>query len=81
MFQSQKIALRRHKKLIAIFLLTIFLPSVSLSIFGIFALRNEKFRQEKQFEEEQFRFAEQFKSQIVSYIHDVENELQVLRAL
>jgi len=78
MFQSQKIALRRHKKLIAIFLLTIFLPSVSLSIFGIFALRNEKFRQEKQFEEEQFRFAEQFKSQIVSYIHDVENELQVL---
>lgn len=78
MFQSQKIALRRHKKLIAIFLLTIFLPSVLLSIFGIFALRNEKFRQEKQFEEEQFRFAEQFKSQIVSYIHDVENELQVL---
>jgi signal transduction histidine kinase len=64
--------------LIAIFLLTIFLPSVLLSIFGILALRNEKFRLEKQFEEEQLRIAEQFKSQVGSNIRDAENVLQLL---
>ena len=73
------IALRRHKRLIAIFLLTIFLPSVLLSIFGILALRNEKFRLEKQFEEEQLRIAEHFKSQVGSNIRDAENVLQLLR--
>ena len=78
MFQSLKIALRRPKKLIAIFLLTIFLPSVSLSIFGILALRNEKFRLEKQLEEEQLRIAEHFKSLVDSNIRDAENSLQIL---
>ena len=73
------IALGRHKRLIAIFLLTIFLPSVLLSIFGILALRNEKFRLEKQFEEEQLRIAEHFKSQVGSNIRDAENVLQLLR--
>ncbi len=73
------IALRRHKRLIVIFLLTIFLPSVLLSIFGILALRNEKFRIEKQFEEEQMRIAEHFKSQVDSNIHNAENVLQLLR--
>ena len=73
------LALRRHKRLIAIFLLTIFLPSVLLSIFGILALRNEKFRLEKQFEEEQLRIAEHFKSQVGSNIRDAENVLQSLR--
>ena len=65
--------------MIVIFLLTIFLPSVLLSIFGILALRNEKFRLEKQFEEEQLRIAEQFKSQVGLNISDAENVLQLLR--
>jgi tetratricopeptide (TPR) repeat protein len=72
------IALRRHKRLIAIFMLTIFLPSVLLSIFGILALRNEKFRLEKQFEDEQLKIAEHFKSQVGSNIRDAENVLQLL---
>jgi tetratricopeptide (TPR) repeat protein len=79
MKKDLKIALRRHKRLIAIFLLTIFLPSVLLSIFGILALRNEKFRLEKQFEEEQLRIAEHFKTQVGSNIRDAENVLQLLR--
>lgn len=78
MFQSLKIALRRPKKLIAIFLLTIFLPSVALSIFGILALSNEKFRIEKQLEEEQLRIAEHFKSQVDSNISNAENSVQNL---
>ena len=44
MFQGLKIAVKRQKKLLVIFFITIFLPSVSLSIFGVIALRNEKFR-------------------------------------
>lgn len=78
MFQSLKIALRRPKKLIAIFLFTIFLPSVSLSIFGFLALRNEKFRLEKQLEEEQLIIAEHFKSLVNSNIRDAENSLQII---
>ncbi|NQU84425.1 MAG: hypothetical protein HQ541_01570, partial [Mariniphaga sp.] len=78
MFQSLKIALRRPKKLIVIFLLTIFLPSVLLSIFGVIALRNEKFRLEKQFDEEQLRIAEHFKSKVDSIIRDAENSIQIL---
>jgi len=58
------IALRKHGRLIVLFLLTIFLPSVLLSIFGILALRNEKFRLESQFEEEQLRIAEHFKTRV-----------------
>jgi tetratricopeptide (TPR) repeat protein len=73
------IALGRHKRVIIIFLLTIFIPSVLLSVFGILALRNERFRIEKQFEEEQLRIAEHFKSQVGSNISDAENVLKLLR--
>jgi signal transduction histidine kinase/tetratricopeptide (TPR) repeat protein len=72
------IALGRHKRVIIIFLLTIFIPSVLLSVFGILALRNEKFRLEKQFEEEQLNIAEQIKSQVSSNISDAENVLKSL---
>jgi signal transduction histidine kinase/tetratricopeptide (TPR) repeat protein len=72
------IALRKQGRLIILFLLTIFLPSVLLSIFGILALRNEKFRLEKQLEEEQMRITEQFKSMVGSNIQNVENVLQLI---
>ena len=73
-----QIALGRHKKLIALFHLTIFIPSVLLSIFGILALRNEKFRLEKQFEEVQASVAEHIKSQVGSNINDAEDVLKSL---
>ncbi len=38
MFQGLKIAFKRQKKLLVIFFITIFIPSVTLSIFGIIAL-------------------------------------------
>ena len=78
MFQGLKIAIRRQKKLILIFLMTIFLPSVTLSIFGIIALRNEKFRLEKQFREEQMDIVQQFKSEVNQKISELENELQYI---
>lgn len=72
------IALKRHKRLIVLFLLTIFLPSVLLSVLGIKTIRNEKFRLEKQFEEEQIRMIDLFRAQILSRVNEVENDLQYL---
>jgi len=78
MIENLKIALKRQKKLIIIFLLTILLPSVSLSIFGIRAIRNERFRLAKQTENEHRRAADFLKAQINSRFEDVEEVLQNL---
>ena len=78
MIDNLKIALKRQKKLIAIFLLTIFLPSISLSVFGIRSIINEKFRLVKQIENEHIRIADFFKTQIQSQIKDVDVSLQNL---
>ena len=64
--------------MIVLFLLTIFIPSVFLSVFGIKAIRNEKFRLVKQLEEEQLRTINLFKTQILSPVNEVENVLQNL---
>ena len=78
MLPGLKTAVRKQKKLIAIFLLTVFIPSAALSIFGLIALRNEQYRIEKQVEEDQTRIAELFKSQIRSKISEIELSLQRL---
>ena len=64
MLENLKLALRRQKRLVVIFLLTIFIPSISLSIFGIRAIRNERFRLATQIENEHRRAAELLKSQV-----------------
>ncbi len=78
MIENLKIALKKQKKLIIIFFLTIFLPSVSLSIFGIRAIKNEKFRLAKQVESEHRRAADFLKMQINSRFKDIEAILQNL---
>jgi signal transduction histidine kinase/tetratricopeptide (TPR) repeat protein len=78
MLKNLKIALKRQKKLVLIFFLTIFLPSVSLSIFGIRAIRNEKFRLARQQEAELRRAANYLKGQISSRLKDVDLTLQNL---
>lgn len=64
--------------MILIFLLTIFLPSITLSIFGIIALRNERFKFEKEFREEQTEIVQHFKTELNQKITDLENELQYM---
>jgi signal transduction histidine kinase len=64
MLENFELAVKRQKKLIIIFLLTIFIPSISLSIFGIRAIRNERFRLATQVEDEHRRAAELLKSQV-----------------
>lgn len=71
-----KIIIRRQKKLILIYLLTIFLPSVMLCIFGIIAMRNEKFRIERQFREKQSQTARLFKSEINAKFDALANNLR-----
>jgi len=72
------IALRRHRRVIVIFLLTIFVPSVLLSVLGVRAIRNERFRLANQLEEEQIGIVDLLRTQILSRVDEVENILQNL---
>jgi hypothetical protein len=72
------IALGKHRRLIVLFLLTIFLPSIFLSVSGIKSIRNERFRLTQQLEEEQIRTVNLFNNQIISHVIEVENTLQNL---
>jgi len=78
MLENLKLAVKRQKKLIIIFLLTIFVPSISLSIFGIRAIRNERFRLAKQIENEHRKAAEFLKSQISAQFKELGSILQDL---
>ena len=78
MFQGLKIAVKQQKKLLVVFFITIFLPSVSLSIFGIIALRNEKFRLEKQIENEQLQIATSIKGKVETKLTDIGERLKNL---
>ena len=78
MINNLKIALQRQKKLIALFLLTIIVPSLVLSIFGVTAIRNEKFRLTQQFESSHKRIADYLKTNISSKLNDLENVMQSL---
>jgi signal transduction histidine kinase len=78
MLENLRLAVKRQKKLIIIFCLTIFIPSISLSIFGIRAIRNERFRLARQVENEHRRAAEDLKSQISSYLEELGSNLHSL---
>jgi signal transduction histidine kinase len=78
MLENLKLAVKRQKRLIIIFLLTIFLPSVTLSIFGIRAIRNERYRLDKQIENEHRRAAQNLKSQVVFHLEELGSVLQNL---
>jgi signal transduction histidine kinase len=78
MLENLSLAVKRQKKLILIFCLTIFIPSISLSIFGIRAIRNERFRLAEQVEIEHRRAAQDLKSQISSYLEELGSNLHSL---
>jgi tetratricopeptide (TPR) repeat protein len=78
MLENLKLAVRKQKRLIIIFCLTIFIPSISLSIFGIRAIRNERFRLAKQIENEHRRAAENLKLRIDSQFEELSSILQNL---
>ncbi len=75
MLDNLKIAVRRQQKLILIFIVTVFLPAIFLSIFGIFAIRNERFRREEQIEAEQRHAAALVKELVGKSIREIESRL------
>jgi nitrogen-specific signal transduction histidine kinase len=78
MLENLRLAVKRQKKLLIIFCLTIFIPSISLSIFGIRAIRNERFRLAEQVENEHRIAAQDLKSQIRSQLEELGSNLQNL---
>ncbi|MFZ2053368.1 MAG: ATP-binding protein [Candidatus Aminicenantales bacterium] len=78
MLENLKTALKKQRKLILIFFLTIFIPGLALSIFGIRAIKNERFRQAKQLENEHRRAAERLRSWISVEFRELGSALQNL---
>jgi len=75
MLENLRIAVRKQRKLVLIFLLTILLPALTLSIFGIRAIRNERFRLAKQEENEGRRAARFIRTYIQSKIDAIARAL------
>jgi signal transduction histidine kinase len=76
MLENLKIAVKRQRRIILIFFLTILIPSLFLGIFGIRAIRNERYRIAEQMEAEHRRAAEQLKSQVQNSIREMGIGLQ-----
>src|SRR4030042_3395198 len=76
MLENLRIALRKQKKLILIFFLTIFLPALTLSVFGVRAIRNERFRLAKQEENEGRRAARFIRAHVQSKFEAIARALE-----
>ena len=76
-----KALLKRQKSLIIIFLLTIVLPSLALSISGIFAIRNEKYRVEKNILDKQQGAIKLLQNQLSVQFEGVKSYLERTAAL
>lgn len=57
MLENLRIAVRKQRRLVLIFLLTIFLPALAIGVFGVRAIRSERFRLARQEETEARRAA------------------------
>jgi len=78
MLENLGIALRKQKKLVFIFFLTIFLPALTLSVFGVRAIRNERFRLAKQEENEGRRAARFIMAHVQSKLKAIASVLEGL---
>ena len=76
MLENLRIALRKQKKLVFIFFLTIFLPALTLSVFGVRAIRNERFRLAKQEENEGRRAARLIRAHVQSKFEAIAGTLE-----
>lgn len=76
MLENLGIALRKQKKLIFIFFLTILLPALTLSVFGVRAIRTERFRLAKQEENEGRRAARFIRTHIQSKLEAIAGVLE-----
>lgn len=68
MLENLRIAIRKQRKLVLIFFLTIFLPALTLGVFGVRAIRSERFRLARQEETEARRAVGSIRAHIQSGI-------------
>lgn len=76
-----KKAASKPKRLIGIFLLTIVIPSVALGIFGLRAVRNERYRRERQTAAELQRTLALFQSKFDASLKTIEGLIQNTAAI
>jgi len=78
MLENLKLAVKSQKRIILIFFLTILVPSIFLGIFGVRAIKNERFRIAKQLENEHRRAADYLVSQVKNHFRELGSGLQNL---
>ncbi|MCJ7582857.1 MAG: HAMP domain-containing histidine kinase, partial [Candidatus Aminicenantes bacterium] len=75
MLNNLKLVLSQNKKVLAIFFIVVFLPSIFLAFFGMRALRNEKFKLQQQTLEEQKGFVGTIQREIQDSIEKISSNL------
>jgi signal transduction histidine kinase len=78
MLENLRIAVRKQKKLILIFVLTIFLPALTLGVFGLRSIRNERYRLVRQEENEGRRAARLIRAHFDSKFEEIARALDGL---
>ena len=68
MLNNLRLVLSQNKKVLAIFFIVVFLPSIFLAFFGMRALRNEKFKFQQQTFEEQKIYVRSLQQDIQDFI-------------
>jgi signal transduction histidine kinase len=76
MLENLRIAVRKQRRLVLIFFLTIFLPALALGVFGVRAIRSEKFRLARQEETDARRAAGLIRAHIQSKIEALARVLE-----
>ncbi len=75
MLNNLKLVLSQNKKILAIFFIVVFLPSIFLAFFGLRALRNEKFKLQQQTLEEQKGYVATIQREIQDSIEKISSNL------
>ncbi len=78
MLDNLKLVLSQNKKVLIIFFVVVFLPSIFLAFFGIQALRNEKFKLQQQTLEDQKAYVRKIQSEIQDSIEKISTNLMDL---
>ncbi|MFC2167010.1 histidine kinase dimerization/phospho-acceptor domain-containing protein, partial [Acidobacteriota bacterium] len=78
MLNNLKLVLSQNKKILAIFFIVVFLPSIFLAFFGMRALRNEKFKLQQQTLEEQKGYVGTIQIEIQDLIEEISSNIMDL---
>lgn len=75
MLDNLRLVLSQNRKVLVLFFIVVFLPSIILAFFGIQALRNEKFKLQQQTLEDQKAYVRTIQSEIQDFIENISMNL------